>query len=118
MRIERINKGVRIRVIFNRGELREHVRRALIESSSLPEGLEHVSARAIPLFVRSPRHEPKNKGLLLHPMSVTHMELEEVCRRLASEKIEVPLKTEFTIGVGEDGQVSGASFCWWTLEDE
>jgi hypothetical protein len=51
-------------------------------------------------------------------MSITHPDLEEICRNLASEKIELLQRIEFTVGEGEDGQISGASFCWWMLKDQ
>ena len=48
---------------------------------------------------------------------MTHDELRELCRVLAGSRIEVPAAAEFTVGVAEDGQCAGATFCWWTEHD-
>ena len=55
MRIERVKKGWRVRVLFNRGELRDSTREARRRQGALPEALAAGQARVIPLFVRPPR---------------------------------------------------------------
>ncbi len=122
MRIERLRQGIRVRCLFNRGELREHVRRALREAGHLPTELEAVATKAIPLFITTivggnhqwrPGPDLEGSSLL-----ITHRFLQQVCQRMAAERETVPGEVEFTVGLGENGQVAGATLAWWELEGE
>jgi len=111
MRIERIRRGVEVRVIYNRGELREHCRRALLPLGRVPPELVKTPVKEAPLFV-GPSDYRLPEGIKTG-LVVTNAFLQDVCRRMAAARIEIPEGATFTVGIAEDGTCSGATFLWF-----
>jgi len=102
--------------MFNRGEIREHTRRMLRAEKRMPAALEKMPARDLPLFIGPPMDalwRPPGVPGEAPVMVITQTELRGVCGQLARSQIEIMEHAEFTVGVGEDGQAVGATFCWW-----
>jgi hypothetical protein len=120
MRTERRLLGTRVRVMMNRFESREAARAAV--AAALETGrmsartrLHLEAALALPraqLRVFLGRHRGEGTA------GVLAAELEAACRALSSAQgTEVPEGASFRVSTGEDGQLIGAAFQWWTLGD-
>ena len=107
MRIEKRKMGTRVRVILNRIEAREAGLRVLETAGKCVRG---ILARSSHIFIGS-TGETHITG---NGMYVDSHEFEKACRLIVAKKLELPVDTNFRIGLDNNGGVMGATFQFYT----
>ena len=108
MRIERRKLGVRVRVILNRTEAREAGLTALQKAGRLKE---HPSPRTTPVYIGG-------IGRGAGDYHVDPAAFERECRIIAARQIDVPIEANFRVGLDDEGQVAGATFQFFDLNND
>jgi hypothetical protein len=104
MRIETRRLGTRFRVILNKSEVRQIafqilIQDGLIEEDKLPKNAKfHIINQLSGYYLNSQIFEKK-------------------CREFAELKIDIPNNSNFRIGFNECGEIVGATFQFFRLEN-
>jgi hypothetical protein len=110
MRIERRKLGVRVRVILNRTEAREAGLTALQKSGKLKDK-DHPSPRTAQVYIGG-------IGRGAGDYHVDPATFERECRIIAARQIDVPIEASFRVGLDDEGQVAGATFQFFDLNND
>ena len=107
MRIERRKLGTRVRVILNRHEAREACIQVLEKAGRFIRG---IVARSSSMYVGSSSTE-EIQGIGFY---VDAIDFEKACRNVALKRTELPDDCSFRIGLDSNGNISGATFQFYT----
>ena len=108
MRIERRKLGMRVRVILNRTEAREAGLNALAKAGKLNG---HPSPRTAQVYIGG-------IGRGAGDYHVDPATFERECRIIAARQIDVPIEANFRVGLDDEGQVAGATFQFFDLNND